>query len=126
MATPTQNRITVVINHAEVTGDTTTTEWFTHPSKTFILESAKYYNATGLAGHASNYFNVAIKVGSTVLANWSTSTAAESTIAADTWVTMTLGAALEVAAGSSVVLLLDETGTSDLPAGKIVLHGRYV
>lgn len=119
----------IVIAHPEVTSDTTTKEFETSLSRPFILESAQYLNPTGLVQDASNYFTIKILNGATVLASWSTLTGAQGTIAADTFVTMVMNATptnLILDAATVISLFLDETGTSDLPAGKVVLTGRYV
>jgi hypothetical protein len=120
--------VTVVIDHPQVTADTTTTEWAVPSDRSFILDKAQYYNATGLANHATDFFNVKVLAGATVMANWSTETGQEGTATADTVLNMTLAAesARVCAPGTAVKLFLDESGTATLPAGKVILHGRYL
>lgn len=123
------DEVEIVINHPEVTGDTTTTEFIVRADRSFVVDSVKYYNATGLAQDASNYFNIKLLNGAVVLANWSTLTGAQGTLTADTAVNMVLNATpanLVVLPDGVLKLFLDETGTSDLPAGKMIVHGHYV
>ena len=124
------DQVSFVVDHAAVTGDTTTKVLKTHANRHFQVERVDYVNPTGLAGDASNYFNIKLQYGSTtVIANWSTLSSAEGTLTADTWVAMTLNATpanLVLAPGTEVSLFLDETGTSSLPAGKLVIHGRFL
>lgn len=112
------------VDHAEVTGDTTVKLWKVPAGRKFRLDRALYINPTGLALDANNYFVVSVKKGSTIMASRSTETDA---IAADTPTALTLSAtaADQVAAADDVIsLVLDETGTATLPAGKLVLEGR--
>lgn len=123
------DQVSIVVDHAQVTADTTSKAFKTHPSRHFQVERVDYVNPTGLATDASNYFNVKLLNGATVLANWSTLTGAEGTLTADTFVAMTLNstaANLVLNPGTEVSLFLDETGTATLPAGKLVIHGRYL
>ncbi len=119
----------LVFDHAQVTADTASKEFKTHPKRKFKIIAVEYVNPTGLATDASNYFAVQLKAGSTVLASWSTLTGAEGTIAADTFVSLTLNttpANLVLAGGTVLTLNLDETGTATLPAGKMVVHAEYL
>ncbi len=92
------------------------------------LVKAEVISPTGLTQDASNYFNIKVKNGSNVAANWSTLTGAEGTLTADTFKTMTLGtlANRSFAAGDVLSVQFDETGTADLPPGRLSLHLRYV
>lgn len=88
------------------------------------ITAVDYVNPTGLAQDAANYFNIKLKKGSTVIANWSTLTGAQGSIAANTFVALVLAAAAarDVAAGEELVLELDETGDATLPLGRISVH----
>lgn len=94
----------------------------------FIIEQVRYVNPTGLAADAANYFDIQVLIGATVAANWSTETGQEGTIAADTFVDLTMATGGDnVGALDAVVSLnLDETGTATLPAGQIQIEGRYL
>lgn len=126
---PTEQQVfEVAFTHPSVTADTTTKEYKTG-SRPLRISGIDYINPTGLAQDASNYFAIQVKVGSTVVGSWSTLTSAQGTIAADTFVALVLNATdanLVVPAGSTLTLLLDETGTATLPAGKVIVRGRYL
>lgn len=117
--------------HAQVVNTDTTVRILKVPvGKKFRVDSVRYFNATGLAANAANFSNIKLIQGaSTVIANWSTETGQQGTIAADTHVDMVMSAtdANRVLAGDVVMsLFLDMTGTVTLPAGQIVVYGRYV
>lgn len=113
--------------HAQATADTTQYLIETPADRWFVLEEAVYYNATGLAADATNFFNIKVQDQTpTVYANWSTETGKEGTITADTPVRMTLGASVAIPPNSLIDLMLDEDATATLPAGEIVLTGRLL
>ena len=99
-------------------------------TKKFLVTSVKYLNVDGLAQDATNFFDVQLKNGATVLANWSTeTTVGEGTLTADTWVDMTLSAVdgeLILDIGDELLLNLAEDGTTTLPAGRIQIEGHYL
>lgn len=113
-------------DHAQATGDTTVK--LLKASRAMVIDSVDYINPTGLAEDASNYFDVQVLKGSVVAASKNTKTGEGGTLAADTFVALTpaLLANRTVAAGDIISLKLDETGTATLPAGRVVIHGRYV
>lgn len=118
-------------DHAAVTGDTTIKHWVVPAGRTFRLDRAAYINVTGLARSDTDFFEVAIKKGSTTMATANTGpvAGAGAAIAADTFTDLTLSATpanLVAAAGDVISLVLDETGTATLPAGKVVIYGRLV
>lgn len=95
----------------------------------FVLESVDYINPTGLTGDASNAFDIEVKDGSTSMAKYSTLSSAQGTITADTFTTVPLSvtpANLQAAPSDVLALVLTLHGTQTLPAGRIVLHGRYL
>lgn len=114
---------------ADTTGATAATKLFTAQRK-MRIEKVEYINPTGLAGHASNYWTIALKKGSTAMASWSTATAAEGTLTANTFVAATLSttdADLVAAVDDVVSLALTKAASAaNLPAGRLVIHGRYV
>jgi hypothetical protein len=121
------DRVTYRSIHAQATADTTQYLVETPADHWFILEEAVYYNATGLAQDATNFFNIKVQDQTpTVYANWSTETGKEGTITADTPVRMVLGASVAIPPNSLVDLMLDEDGTATLPAGEIILTGRLM
>lgn len=84
----------------------------------------------GFVQDASNYWIIALKKGSTVIAQWSTLTSAQGTIAADTFVNLinsTTDADLVAAVGDVLSLSLTKVASAaNLTAGRIVVHGRFV
>lgn len=95
----------------------------------FRLLSVDYINPTGLAQDAANYFNIKVLADAVVMANWSTLTGAQGTIAANTFVALVnsgTDADLVAAAGAIIALFLDETGDTTLPAGRIVIRGLLI
>ncbi len=116
--------------HAQVVNTDTTVRIMKIPAgKTLRIDSVKYFNATGLAANASNFSNIKLLKGSTVAFNWSTETGQQGTIAADAHVDMVASATdadKVFAAGDVMSLFLDMTGTVTLPAGQVVISGRYV
>ena len=126
-----QERLVFTVDHAQVTGDTTIKFWVVPAGRSFRLDRAVYVNPTGLAEHADNWFEVAVKKGSTTMATINTDAdgAGDNSIAADTFTTLTNSATpanLVAAAGDVLSLVLDETGTATLPAGKLVVEGRLI
>lgn len=125
-----QQAFELVIDHPQVTDDTTTKEFKTDPNRALRIDRIDYINPTGLAAATpTNFFAIQLKNGSTVLGSWSTLTGAQGTLTADTFVALVLNATdanLVVAPGSTLTLLLDETGAATLPAGKLIVHGRYL
>ena len=121
--------VALAFDHAAVTADTTMKLWKVPAGRSFRITGVDYINETGLAGHASDFFNLKILKGSTVMANWSTDSAAEGTLTADTFVAFVLSAtdANQVAQATDVIsLFMDETGTASLPAGRFVLRGQLL
>lgn len=93
-----------------------------------VLEVVDYVNPTGLVQDPTNYFDIELKNGATSMCKWTTLTGAQGTIAADTYVTIPLNAALAnytFAAGDVISLVLTLHGTQTLPAGRITFHARY-
>lgn len=99
-------------------------------SRRFLVESVRYVNPTGLAVDATNFFDIQVKNGSTVVANWSTeTTVGEGALVADTFVDLTLSTTagdLVLALDDELTLNLAENGTQTLPAGTIQIEGRYL
>lgn len=98
--------------------------------RSMLVDKVEYINPTGLAGHASNYWEVALKKDSTVMAQWSTDSdvVGQGTLTANAIVNPVIVTAQAVAlAGAVLSLALTKVASAaNLPAGRIVIHGRYV
>ncbi len=118
----------MVFAHAQAAADTTVPLFKNRTDRHMRITAIDYYNATGLAEDATNFFELVVRdaAGTKVYGSWSTETDEEGTIAAATYVSLTLGANLVVAPGEEVVLLLDETETATLPAGSVTIHAEYI
>jgi len=96
------------------------------------LVKVEYVNPTGIAGHGSNYWEIGIKKGSTVMAQWSTDSdvAGQGTLAANTIVNPVLSAtAANVVAAADDVISFFATkvaSAGNLPPGRVVIHARYL
>lgn len=96
------------------------------------VEKVEYVNPTGLAGHGSNYWEIALKKDSTVMAQWSTDSdvAGQGTLTANALVNPVLSATdanLVAAAGAVLSLSLTKVASAaNLPPGRLIVHVRYV
>ena len=127
-----QERIVLSFDHPEVT-DITVWKFFKVPAgRKLRIDAAEYINPTGLAEDTTNVFALAVKHGATTVASWSTDSdllATDASIPADTFMTLTPAASdADLVAPAAAVLSLTATegGTATLPAGRLVLHCRYV
>lgn len=118
-----QQHLTLTERHIAVTATVAGQKfWKNKTGRQCKVISAQYLNVTGLAQDASNTFNIALKQGSVVVADWDTTTGQEGTITADTHMNMTLSATpadLIIEPNEVLALALTETGTASLPAGQI-------
>lgn len=124
-----QDMLCLFIDHAQVTQDTTIKFFKNHSGRKFRVDKIHYNNPTGLVADVTNYFAIQVKNGSTVVGSWSTLTGAQGALAAGTTVDLVLNstdANLVLAAGDELSLLLDETGTQTLPAGRVQVWGRLL
>jgi hypothetical protein len=122
-------KIALSKDHASVSATTTVKLYKVPAGRTFRLDRATYINPTGLVGDPTNAFAGTVQNASTVAAtlfNTDTGDAGGASLAADTFVTGTLGAAAGPVfqAGDVVSLVLTEDGTATLPAGTVVIEGR--
>lgn len=117
-----------IIIHPAVTADTVVYGFTTPAGRSFIVDDVVGYNATGLAASATDFFNMKLQQGATVMANWSTETGQQGTITADTPFTFIKASLANrtVPGGTRVDLVLDETGTATLPAGSVTVYGRQI
>ena len=113
-------------DHGSVTADTTIKLFKLR--KRFIIDKVQLINVTGLTQDASNFFNVKVLIAAVLAANWSTETGEEGTLTANTFKEMSNAAATARvgALDAEISLVLDETGTATLPAGRIQIEGRYI
>lgn len=124
-----QERATLFLDHAALTA--TTTIKFFKAARRCVVEAAQYLNVTGLAGDGTNAFAGELKQGSVVVAtlfNTDTGDVGGASVAADTFVTGTLGATanLVVEAGEILSFVATEDGTQTLPAGRLQVDIRYL
>lgn len=127
-----QEEYFLAYDHAQLTDDLTVKLDKIPAGKRVRIDSVQYINPTGLAEDTTNVFALSLKNGSTVMASWSTDSdllAADASIPADTFMSLTLSATdanLILAGGDVLSLFFDEGGSATLPPGRIVIRGRYV
>jgi hypothetical protein len=125
-----QERVILSFDHPQVTADTTWKFFKVPAGRKLRIDQVDYINATGLAEDATNIFALLLKADATTVASLSTDSAAatDASIPANTFVALTLAAdaALVAAADAVLSLTADEGGTATLPAGRLVVHARYV
>lgn len=120
-----QERLPLSYPHAALTA--TTTDKFFKATRGGYVASVTYFNKTGLAADAANYFAVQIKNGANVIASHSTQTSAQGALVADTPTSLTVVAANKYFnAGDTLSFAAVETGTQTLPAGHAVVEVIYV
>jgi SpoU rRNA methylase family enzyme len=122
------DRIVLTYDHAALTADLTV-KLLDIPSlaAAFRVDKVAYINPTGLAASGTDFFEISVKNGATVVAGPLSS--AVSPIAADTFTDLTLSATdanRVLDPGEILSVLFDETGTQTLPAGRIVIYGRFI
>lgn len=127
-----QERVVLSFDHPSVTA-TTAWKFFKVPAgRTLKIDAVEYLNPTGLAEDASNNFALAVKADAVVVGSLNTDSDLDpdigASIAANTFTTMTPGTAAEsvAAAGAELSLTATETGTATLPAGRVIVHARYI
>jgi hypothetical protein len=126
-----QESYSLAYDHAELTGPATMRLDKVPAGKTLRIDEVKYINQTGLAGDNTNAFSLELKVGATRIAlvfNTDTNdVVAGASVAADTWLSASpVAAAAVLAAGAEMDLVFTEDGTATLPAGRVVVRGRFV
>lgn len=125
-----QQQVVLTYDAASANADRTDKLFKVPAGKKFRVDQVRYVNAIGLAGNGTNFFNIKVLKGAaTVAFNWSTDTGAQGTIAANTFVDF-VGAAADadkvLAGDEELSVFFDLTGTATLPAGRLVVLGRYV
>lgn len=98
--------------------------------KKMRVDKVEYINPTGYVEDAANYYVIGLKKGATVMYQWSCETGEEGTIAADTFVDMTASTTdtdLVADADDEIIFFGTKVNAGvDLPAGRLVIHGRYL
>lgn len=91
-----------------------------------------YNNVTGLAENAANHAKIQVKNGlaGAVAAEWDTNSAGagDNSIPANVPINLTLSATdanRNFAVGDILVFAIDESGTTTVPAGRVVIEGIY-
>ncbi len=94
------------------------------------VDRVELLSRDGLAAHATNYWDITVKKDAVIVADWSTKTGEEGTLAADTLADMSLSTTdteLVIAVTDIVSLVLTKVAAAaNLPPGRLVIHGRYV
>lgn len=115
---------------ANANGGTVTTK-LDKLTRRMKVTRVKYINPTGLAEHSTNVGIISIKNGATVVATWRTDAddmVADASIPANTFMDLTLATdtADRVFEIDDVLsLVVDEEGTTTVPAGRVVVEGVY-
>lgn len=126
---PYQEKVVITYDHPQVTA-TTTWKIFKAKHRPFKVDSVRYISPTGLAADATNVFAGTLQNGSTVVATiFDTDSDTGAALAADTFVDGTLSATpanRTLAADDVMSLVATEGGTATLPAGRVVVEGRYI
>jgi hypothetical protein len=115
--------------HAAATADATHKLYKVPAGRVLRLDAVDYNNITGLTQDTTNFFNVKVTDGTNIAANWSTQTSAQGTLAADTFVALVMSSTDDnkvFTENEIVTLFLDESGDTTLPAGRIILRGRFI
>lgn len=108
--------------------------WVVPTAHRYRIGRVWYNNPTGLAADPANYFTIAVKgaVSGTVYASWSTQSVGSGgngALVADTPVSLVLNtnsANLVLAENEVLQVTYTKSGTATLPAGALVIEGRFV
>jgi hypothetical protein len=119
----------LTLDHAALTA-TTTIKVYKAPRRMEVLK-VEYINVTGLVAHDDNHFALTAQNGATVIAGPRSTdgNGGGSSIAADTFTDVALVASTSariLAEGDVLSVVATEGGTATLPAGKFVVHARWV
>lgn len=123
-----QERFQMTFDHASVSADATILLHKVGP-RGIHIDRVTYNNPTGLVAAASNGCIVKLIKNSTVMASWSSLTAAQGAIPVNTFIELVYSATaadLAMVPADVMALFLDIQGTDTLPAGHIVIEGRYL
>ncbi len=107
-----------------VAATTTVKEWKI-ADRPFRLRRASINVPGGFTQDAANYWTVAIKNGSTVMASWSTLTGSNGTLTADTPSDLVLGTNADAVVGDTVSIVLTKTGSpANFPLATLMVEGK--
>jgi hypothetical protein len=126
-----QQAFTLSYDAASTAADITVKLFNVPAGKRVRVDGVKYVNPTGLAANDTNFYTLKlVKGASTVAFSWATTaTGGQGALTANTFVDFA-GSATDTdkvfAAGDDMSVFLDLTGTLTLPAGRLVIYGRYV
>ncbi len=123
--------VTLNLAHAQNTnaGDQSNFMYVVPAGRSFILDEAWYYNATGLVADNDNFATISVKKTTTVMASLLTDAdGGGATISAATATEMTNAseAARTASAGEVITFHVAESGTTTVPAGSVVVTGRLL
>lgn len=125
-----QELVIMPYDHAE--GSATFADKLFTAQKAMRIDKVEYVNPTGLAGHADNYWEIAVKKGTTVMFQWSTDSdvSGQGTLTANAIVNLVASStdANLVAAAADVISLscTKAASAANLPPGRLIIHGRYL
>lgn len=119
-----REQFVVTYDHASLTADLEVKLLLA--KRRFRVLSAQVINPTGLAVDVTNFFNIKVKQGAVIIANWSTETGEEGALVADTWAEMSMGTDVNVDAAETLSVQFDEDGTATLPVGRVVINCEYL
>lgn len=126
----TAEKIAISYDHAALSASATPKIY--QATGLFQVTAVRYINPTGLALDNTNTFSLQIKNGSSVVAavfnTDGDDVPAGVALAANTFVSGVLGAAalLVLAAGDVLSADFVKEGTQTLPAGRLIIEGRYL
>lgn len=120
---------TISLDHASTAATLSTKVWKVPAGRSFRINRVFYVNPTGLAANVSNFFVIAALNAALTAYSWSTSTAGQGSLVANTPVELVASgtpANLVLPAGTELSFALTLTGAATLPAGRVVLEGDLV
>ncbi len=121
-----QEKFSVSFDHPSATA--TTTWKIFQAERACIIDRVDYINVTGLAADATNKFVLTVQNAAVVVASGISNTS-PAAIAADTFASFTMSVvagATALAAQDVLSLVATEAATATLPAGRLVVTGRYL
>ena len=128
-----QQAVELAFDHAVATdADRTDKFWKCPAGKRLRVDSVQYINVTGLAEASANAALLSVNNGATVIASWDTDSdlsATDVSIPADAFIDFNMAADDEdriVEEGDVLSFVINESGTTTVPAGRVIVHGRYV
>ena len=122
-------KITLSLDPAS-TAASTSVKLYTVPAGRKLRVTRVFYNnPTGLAGNAGNFYTIQVLNAALQAFSWSTSTAAQGTLTADTPVELVKNATdanAVLPAGTVLSYAQTLTGAATLPAGRVVIEADLI